>query len=126
MDDSDSDFDDLRQFERSGLALALKGSKSVANAPSIAASFKSTQRDVRSEGGASRKRQASKSNTGGERYKPKRAGGDVKGKAKLEPFAYWPLDRRLLNVRREKRKEGQEGLKKIVGTGGKSNKRAKR
>lgn len=66
-----------------------------------------------------RRGKGGKSHTSGERYKSKRAGGDIKGKAKLEPFAYWPLDRRLLNARREKRREGQEGLKKVVTTGGK-------
>ena len=40
-DSDDSDFDDLRGFERSGLALAVKDSKSLALAPSIAASARS-------------------------------------------------------------------------------------
>eukprot|EP00887_Chlorella_sp_A99_P003957 scaffold11.g3957.t1 len=131
IDDSDSDYDDLRQFEPSGLSLALRGARSVAAAPSIAASFKSQGRGgARSEGGASRRGagkqgKGGKSHTSGERYKPRKAGGDVKGKSKLEPFAYWPLDRRLLNARREKRREGREGLGKVVATGGKAAKRAR-
>ena len=39
---------------------------------------------------------------------------DVKGKSKLEPYAYWPLDRKLLNRRRSKAKTGKEGLARVV------------
>ena len=32
------------------------------------------------------------------RFKAKKgAAGDTKGSSKLEPYAYWPLDRKLLN-----------------------------
>lgn len=50
-DSDDSDFDDLRQFERSGLALAVKGAKSVALAPSIAASLGGRTLGAKSAGG---------------------------------------------------------------------------
>jgi len=42
------------------------------------------------------------------------AGGDVKGSAKVEPYAYWPLDRRLMNRRQQKSKVAKKGLDKIV------------
>ena len=42
------------------------------------------------------------------------AGGDVKGSAKVEPYAYWPLDRRLMNRRQQKSKGAKQGLDKIV------------
>ena len=39
----------------------------------------------------------------GKRFKSKKgAGGDVKGAPKFDPYAYWKLDRRLLNKRRKK------------------------
>lgn len=41
-------------------------------------------------------------------------GGDVKGGAKVEPYAYWPLDRRLMNRRQQKAKGAKQGLDKIV------------
>ena len=41
-------------------------------------------------------------------------GGDVKGSAKVEPYAYWPLDRRLMNRRQQKSKGAKKGLDKIV------------
>lgn len=45
---------------------------------------------------------------------PLLAGGDVKGSAKVEPYAYWPLDRRLMNRRQQKSKGAKKGLDKIV------------
>ena len=42
------------------------------------------------------------------------AGGDTKGSAKVEPYAYWPLDKRLMNRRQQKSKGAKEGLDKIV------------
>lgn len=42
------------------------------------------------------------------------AGGDVKGSAKVEPYAYWPLDRRLMNRRQQKTKGAKKGLDKII------------
>lgn len=45
---------------------------------------------------------------------PPHAGGDVKGGAKVEPYAYWPLDRRLMNRRQQKAKGAKQGLDKIV------------
>ena len=53
-DSDDSDFDDLRGFERSGLALAVKDSKSLALAPSIAASLGGKTLGAKSAGAASR------------------------------------------------------------------------
>lgn len=41
-------------------------------------------------------------------------GGDTKGSAKVEPYAYWPLDRRLMNRRAQKSKGAKQGLDKIV------------
>ena len=48
----------------------------------------------------------------------KGAGGDVKGKSKVEPYAYWPLDRKMLNRRTAKKSEATQGLTDIVSTSG--------
>ena len=32
----------------------------------------------------------------------------------MEPYAYWPLDRRLMNRRQQKAKGAKQGLDKIV------------
>lgn len=48
------------------------------------------------------------------RFKAKKgAGGDAKGNSRLEPYAYWKLDRRLLNKRKGKRNEARQDLRKI-------------
>lgn len=52
----------------------------------------------------------------GERFAARKggAGGDVKGKSKLEPYAYWPLDRGMLNRRPAKKARASKGLTNIV------------
>ena len=43
-----------------------------------------------------------------------RAGGDVKGQSRTEPYAYWPLDRNMLNRRNNKSKAATKGLEKVI------------
>ncbi|MEW5308062.1 MAG: hypothetical protein WDW38_000049 [Sanguina aurantia] len=50
-------------------------------------------------------------------FKPKRqaTGGDMAGRgSKTEPYAYWPLDRKMLNRRKGKHASASEGLGKVV------------
>lgn len=44
----------------------------------------------------------------------KTAGGDVKGSSKVEPYAYWPLDRKMLNRRAGKQADAAKGLSSLV------------
>lgn len=116
FDSEDSDFEDLKDI--SGLSLAIRGAKSV-----------DTNRYDDGSGGASRrqggKSASTKSNPEqrrnaqhtGDRFKSRKAGGDVKGKAKVEPYAYWPLDRKLLNRRAAKSRGAKKGLDKVINTG---------
>ncbi|PSC74246.1 ARM repeat superfamily [Micractinium conductrix] len=137
-DSEDSDFEDLKGFERSGLSLALRGAKSVALAPTIAASLAGRTLGGRTAGGqtaggrsaggksvggasvashgARSARHAKGAQHSGDRFaaKKKGTGGDVKGSAKVEPYAYWPLDRRLMNRRAQKSRGAKQGLDKIV------------
>ncbi|KAG6501722.1 RRP12-like protein [Zingiber officinale] len=50
----------------------------------------------------------------GNEYTSKKAGGDFKKKDKLEPYAYWPLDRNLLNRRKERRAIARKGMVRIM------------
>jgi ribosomal RNA-processing protein 12 len=51
----------------------------------------------------------------GDRFRSKKSGGDVKGSSRIEPYAYWPLDRKMLNKkRRGKQAAASKGLEKIV------------
>lgn len=51
--------------------------------------------------------------TGGE-YTSKKAGGDIKKKDKFEPYAYWPLDRKLLNRRAEHKAAARKGMASVM------------
>ncbi|GAB4822579.1 hypothetical protein N2152v2_009625 [Parachlorella kessleri] len=137
FDEDDSDFEDLKGF--TGLSLALKGAKSVALAPSIAASLGNRSlgaksagaktlggkylgaRSAKSAGGRSARSEQQRGRErgmqhSGDRFRAKKkgTGGDVKGSSGVEPYAYWPLDRKMLNRRQQKSKGAQKGLEKII------------
>lgn len=50
----------------------------------------------------------------GSEYSNKKAGGDVKKKGKLEPYAYWPLDRKMMSRRPEHRAAARKGMASVV------------
>ena len=56
----------------------------------------------------------SKATTAAGSGKTGRAIVKAKGTNKLEPFAYWPLDRKMLNRRAAKRKDAKKGLLHVV------------
>lgn len=114
FDSEDSDFEDLKGF--TGLSLALKGTKSVAAASSYARSIGGKSMGKASFSGRRTATNPGKSQHSGERFRAKKSGakGDVKGKSKIEPYAYWPLDRNLMNRRASKARGAKQGLDKVV------------
>lgn len=50
----------------------------------------------------------------GKEYASKKAGGDLKRKDKLEPYAYWPLDRKMVSRRPEHRAAARKGMASVV------------
>lgn len=50
----------------------------------------------------------------GSEYASKKAGGDVKRKDKFEPYAYWPLDRKMMSRRPEHRAAARKGMASVV------------
>lgn len=50
----------------------------------------------------------------GTEYSSKKAAGDVKRKNKLEPYAYWPLDRKMMSRRPEHRAAARKGMVSVV------------
>lgn len=50
----------------------------------------------------------------GKEYASKKASGDVKRKDKLEPYAYWPLDRKMLSRRPEHKASARKGMASVV------------
>ncbi|RWR79461.1 hypothetical protein CKAN_00803300 [Cinnamomum micranthum f. kanehirae] len=50
----------------------------------------------------------------GSEYRSKKAGGDLKRKDKLEPYAYWPLDRRMISRRGEQKAVARKGMASVM------------
>lgn len=50
----------------------------------------------------------------GSEYASKKARGDVNRKDKLEPYAYWPLDRKMMSRRPEQRAAARKGMASVV------------
>jgi ribosomal RNA-processing protein 12 len=85
-------------------------------------SFKRSH-EVSASRSQSRSRKARKTNNGskswvytGDEYasKKSRAVGDVKKDGKLDPFAYWPLDPKILNRREAKRNAARKGISSVM------------
>ena len=119
LDADDSDNEDLRGF--AGLDAAAKSvanAKSVRFAPSIAASLAGKSVASHKSGGSHRSSGTQRGQQhSGDRFKAKKAGtgGDVKGGSKVEPYAYWQMDRKMLNRRRGKQAVASKGLAGVVG-----------
>lgn len=110
----DSDFEDLKHI--GGAREAWKATRDAASV-GYAATQASRGRmgSAATAGGRSAKSAKSTKTLGGDRFKAKRAGGDVKGKSAVEPFAYWKLDRKMLNKRTHKRSGASKELSNVVG-----------
>jgi ribosomal RNA-processing protein 12 len=50
----------------------------------------------------------------GKEYASKKAGGDIKRKDKLEPYAYWQLDRKMMSRRPQHRAAAKKGMASVV------------
>jgi ribosomal RNA-processing protein 12 len=116
-DSDDSDFDDLRGHVRD-LDAAMRSAARSVRVAGIAPSTLGAQGAIPPGSGVSRlpPRQRESIAHSGERYKPKSsaAGGDMRGKSSIEPYAYWALDRRMLNRRQTKRSSASKGLANVV------------
>ena len=124
-DSDDSDFEELK-----GIAGFAKAFKSTENAKSLSkvasyvhsmgnktvASRRSKAQTTASRGKSSRGAPSVGGSdvAGGKRFAAKKAHGDVKGTAQVEPFAYWKLDKTLLNRRKAKSKGASDKLDGLV------------
>ena len=126
-DSDDSDFDDLRGVRDLRYAMKAAGrsvhfAASVAGAKSVAASLGGRSR-ASSLGGRSSASAGARSvgaghgsHHSGERFKPKQSstGGHVKGSQRVEPYAYWSFDRKMLNRRQGKQAGASKSLATVV------------
>ncbi|KAL5699099.1 hypothetical protein ACHQM5_030046 [Ranunculus cassubicifolius] len=118
----DSD-DEEMQIDSEGRLVIREGERKKRDKPSN----DSEQLDSKSRAGSSRagsmkstgkKRQKLGKETGwaytGNEYASKKASGDVTRKDKLEPYAYWPLDRKMMSKRPEHRAAARKGMASVV------------
>lgn len=91
--------------------------KSLSEHDSETRSQASGRYSTKSSANAQKKRQKT-SDSGwaytGNEYTNKKASGDVKKKDKLDPYAYWPLDRKLLNRRAERKAAARKGMASVM------------
>ncbi|RDX76023.1 RRP12-like protein, partial [Mucuna pruriens] len=77
-----------------------------------------SERDSHMSGTKGQKKRRKTSDSGwaytGKEYGSKKAGGDVKRKDKLEPYAYWPLDRKMMSRRPQLRAAARKGMASVV------------
>lgn len=135
VDSDDSDLDDLKSVH--GLQRAIKQTDNAASLKQAGA-YAHSQRTSQTRrtgktgaSGASRPSSGKSRNDTAARFKAKRAGGDSKRGAAVEPFAYWRLDKNLLNPRAQKRRLAKGQLGGVVeaetpARGGKAKKKQKR
>lgn len=69
---------------------------------------------VRSQSVKKRKTSSSGWAYTGHEYTSKKAAGDLTKKDKMEPYAYWPLDRKLLNRRSDRKASARKGMSSVM------------
>ncbi|XP_052181613.1 uncharacterized protein LOC127794500 [Diospyros lotus] len=118
-----ADLDDKPEVDAEGrLIICEEGKKPKETSPDH-----SDSDDERSQAGSSmsknshrgQKRRKTSLDSGGwaytgSEYGSKKASGDVKRKGKLEPYAYWPLDRKMMSRRPEQRAAARKGMAGVV------------
>ncbi|KAG8487592.1 hypothetical protein CXB51_018149 [Gossypium anomalum] len=114
------DSDDEPEFDPEGRLIINEGRKPKKVAASDPDSDRRSEAPSHFSVGSSRNNQKRRktSESGwaytGSEYASKKAGGDVKRKDKLEPYAYWPLDRKMMSRRPEHRAAARKGMASVV------------
>jgi len=95
----------------------LRKPKSPSEHDSDTRSQTNSRHSAKSSAKAQKKRQKT-SDSGwaytGNEYTSRKASGDLKKKDKLDPYAYWPLDRKLLNRRAERKAAARKGMVSVM------------
>lgn len=116
------DSEDEPEFDEDGRLIIREGEKHKSEKPFDNCESDEEKTEVRSfvstnsKKAVQKRRKTSESGwayTGSE-YASKKARGDVKKKGKLEPYAYWPLDRKMLSRRPEHRAAARRGMRSVV------------
>lgn len=117
-DSDDSDFEDLKGVAGlSGAIKATRNAKSLQGAAKYAHSHKSGEsRRSRATTAAGAPRAERAAQHSGAKFKSKKAAGDSQRGSKVEPYAYWRLDKNLLNTRKAKSRGAKATLGGVIRT----------
>ncbi|OVA08308.1 putative domain NUC173 [Macleaya cordata] len=113
--------DDEAEIDSEGRLVIREGGRPKREAPSNLDSDARSQAGSRKSSNSLTKDQKKRRKTSesgwaytGQEYASKKAGGDLKRKDKLEPYAYWPLDRKMMSRRPEHRAAARKGMASVV------------
>ncbi|KAJ4891620.1 ARM repeat superfamily protein [Raphanus sativus] len=115
-----ADSDEEAEFDAEGRLIIYEGErakrKEVSDADSDAKSSKGSRFSVNSSRKNQKRLKTSESGYAytGKEYASKKASGDLKRKDKLEPYAYWPLDRKMMSRRPDQRAVAVRGMSSVV------------
>lgn len=115
-----ADSDEEAEFDVEGRLIIREGERAKRKEISDADLDAKSSKGSRFSGNSSRKNQKrmKTSESGysytGKEYASKKASGDLKKKDKLEPYAYWPLDRKMMSRRPEQRAVAVRGMSSVV------------
>ncbi|KAF8110205.1 hypothetical protein N665_0086s0044 [Sinapis alba] len=115
-----ADSDEEAEFDAEGRLIIYEGERSkrkeMSDADSDAKSSKGSRFSVNSSRKNQKRLKTSESGYAytGKEYASKKASGDLKRKDKLEPYAYWPLDRKMMSRRPDQRAVAVRGMSSVV------------
>ncbi|ESQ52033.1 hypothetical protein EUTSA_v10016153mg [Eutrema salsugineum] len=115
-----ADSDEEAEFDVEGRLIIHEGErgkkKEISDADSDAKSSKGSRFSVNTSRKNQKRIKTSESGYAytGKEYASKKASGDLKRKDKLEPYAYWPLDRKMMSRRPDQRAVAVRGMSSVV------------
>lgn len=115
---AESDDDEEPEINDEGRLVISEGGKKIKRERNCFSEddLETKSKSVRSLTKSQKKKQKTESGWAftGSQYTSKKAKGDLKRKNKLEPYAYWPLDRKLLNRREESKAIARKGMSAVM------------
>ncbi|KAF2605537.1 hypothetical protein F2Q70_00025145 [Brassica cretica] len=111
-----ADSDEEAEFDAEGRLIIYEGERSKRKEISDADSDAKSRFSVNSSRKNQKRLKTSESGYAytGKEYASKKASGDLKRKDKLEPYAYWPLDRKMMSRRPDQRAVAVRGMSSVV------------
>ncbi|KAF8100994.1 hypothetical protein N665_0212s0035 [Sinapis alba] len=115
-----ADSDEEAEFDEEGRLIIHEGErakrKEISDPDSDAKSSKGSRFSANTSKKNQKRMKTSESGYAytGKEYASKKASGDLKRKDKLEPYAYWPLDRKMMSRRPDQRAVAVRGMSSVV------------